>query len=560
MPSDKSRVRVIRNFFGSQVLVFLFFGIIAGLGVFALELAFTYGLQTFLLVVGLADLKNVKVPLWVPQSSLTTVLLFILLVGLLRAVIQWFQNYSEDAGPAYFTYEHRRGLIDWVFKSNSVDHSEFITLFNERCGLAGGVLTSLQRGTSQITAGILLGVALLVMAPKMTIIAMVLVSLIALPLRWMSIRIEKAGKGLAANWTDLNNRLIISIKNILLIRIYGMQSDERMKTVGSLEAYLRHALSFSKARAVLVVIPQAFVIIIICVISVLSKVNGALPTGALFAYFYLFTRFLQNISSSMNSVSTLIYYWPQFVQLFDWWKDTHIIHPKVSHETSKVRPSIHIDTPIGWKLANIDFSYDNAASSLFQALNLNVSPGSMIVITGPSGAGKTSLLNLMLGENTPTSGLVTVTFNGMEMPLGEVTQSLLKKVGYVGTESFISDGTVYENLVYGLGKKPSEEELEEALIKAECQFVYNLPMGLQHPVNSQGQGLSAGQKQRLSLARALIRKPKALFLDEATSNLDLETEQKLVNTLATLKGEFTIIATTHRVEMLRISDQQFKFE
>ncbi len=141
------------------------------------------------------------------------------------------------------------------------------------------------------------------------------------------------------------------------------------------------------------------------------------------------------------------------------------------------------------------------------------------------------------------------------MPLAEGAPRLMPLVGYVGAESFLIDGTVRENLLYGVHRTPGDAELADALRKAECGFIDDLPNRLEHRLTEQGAGLSSGQKQRLSLARAMLRRPGVLVLDEATANLDSATEEKLVDTLTELKGGMTIVAVTHRPALLRLADQ-----
>jgi len=132
---------------------------------------------------------------------------------------------------------------------------------------------------------------------------------------------------------------------------------------------------------------------------------------------------------------------------------------------------------------------------------------------------------------------------------------LLQTVGYVGPEPFLFDGTIRENLLYALsGRLPDDAQIFAAMDKAECGFVRELSLGLDHPLTEQGLGLSAGQKQRLGLARALLRDPKVLVLDEATANLDFETERRLVETLGDLKGRMTLLIVTHRPALRAIGD------
>ena len=159
---------------------------------------------------------------------------------------------------------------------------------------------------------------------------------------------------------------------------------------------------------------------------------------------------------------------------------------------------------------------------------------------------------------SPQEGSVKLTAGTKLLPLSEIRKSLLPHVGYVGSESFLIAGTILENLTYGLETVPSEKDIQLALEKSGCDFISRLNTGLAHPITEQGQGLSAGQKQRLSFARALLRNPKVLILDEATANLDYETEKNLIKTLTQMKGSTTIIAVTHREALLVLADQTIK--
>ena len=119
-------------------------------------------------------------------------------------------------------------------------------------------------------------------------------------------------------------------------------------------------------------------------------------------------------------------------------------------------------------------------------------------------------------------------------------------------------GTLRDNLVYGLGHGVSDKEIQSALRRADCDFVFQLAQGLEHSLTEQGHGLSSGQKQRLSLARALLRRPTVLILDEPTANLDAQSESRLVEVFLELKKEMTILAATHREAVLAIADQRIQ--
>jgi ATP-binding cassette subfamily B protein len=217
---------------------------------------------------------------------------------------------------------------------------------------------------------------------------------------------------------------------------------------------------------------------------------------------------------------------------------------------------IALRQPIGWDLKNVSFTYPESDTTVIKLLSLTVAPGSTLVILGPSGTGKSTLLSMLVGDLSPTEGTVSVMLDGEPKSLTEAQSRLSKNIGYVGPESFIFDGTVYENLVYGLFRPVTDTEVREALEITECQFVWSLPHQLSHHLSDQGHGLSAGQKQRLSLARAFLRQPKALILDEATSNLDTETEARLIQTFLRIKGRMTVVCVTHRDSLLTIADRK----
>jgi ABC-type bacteriocin/lantibiotic exporter with double-glycine peptidase domain len=211
---------------------------------------------------------------------------------------------------------------------------------------------------------------------------------------------------------------------------------------------------------------------------------------------------------------------------------------------------------LGFKVKNLNFKYDGATHKIFEGLDLEIQPGEAFGIIGESGSGKSTLISLLLGQLEPQSGEVLVCDSASNhWPLKTAKKSLLNCVGYVGPEPFLFDASLLTNLCYGLNREPTEEDLKLCLETAGCQFIYKFPQGLSHRVTDQGQGLSAGQKQRISLARALLRKPKVLVLDEATSNLDATTELKLIETLKSLRGQMTMVIITHRDSFLALTDR-----
>ena len=207
---------------------------------------------------------------------------------------------------------------------------------------------------------------------------------------------------------------------------------------------------------------------------------------------------------------------------------------------------------------HVEFSYphvdDRVATRVLCDVTVVIRKGDLTVIVGPSGGGKTTLLNLLLRLYDPTSGSVLVDGTNIR---NIALASLRSQIGFVSQEILLMDGTIRNNV--RMGKlDASDEEIWEALGAAEiADFVRELVNGLDTRVGERGAMLSGGQRQRLALARALVRRPSLLVLDEPTSSLDAQNERELLATLRDLNltRQLTIIAVTHRLQLAIFADQ-----
>jgi ATP-binding cassette subfamily B protein len=175
----------------------------------------------------------------------------------------------------------------------------------------------------------------------------------------------------------------------------------------------------------------------------------------------------------------------------------------------------------------------------------------MIALVGPSGSGKSTLINLVIGLLRPTSGLITIDgINSQELDL----RSVRKYISVVPQESVLFEGTIAENIAYGLGDV-TLQEIEESLRDANAWgFVSQLDNGIQTVVGERGARLSGGQRQRIAIARALIRNPKVLILDEATAALDSESERLIQDALSKLMASRTSFVVAHRLSTVKEAD------
>ena len=204
----------------------------------------------------------------------------------------------------------------------------------------------------------------------------------------------------------------------------------------------------------------------------------------------------------------------------------------------------------GFQVKNLNFSYDN--KPLLTNINFDLKLGDVMVIKGESGSGKSTLLSLCLGLLKPTSGEVLI--DGKE--ISKIRNNLFKDVGYVGPEPYLIPATVRENLLYVHPNKGtvSDKDINSSLKFCEAEkIVSSLNQGLDTVLNESAQ-LSTGQKQRLAITRALIRKPKLLILDEFSANLDYETEKDIQESIDKLKNK-TFIVSAHRLQTLKNMDK-----
>ena len=204
-------------------------------------------------------------------------------------------------------------------------------------------------------------------------------------------------------------------------------------------------------------------------------------------------------------------------------------------------------------LINVTFSYSNKSDTVLNQVNLSIKAGEIIAIVGPSGAGKTTMADIILGVISPDIGLVKISNHD---PLTAIDK-WPGAIAYVPQDVMVSNCSIRENV--GLGY--SEEEIDDDLVLQSLKiahlekFIQTLPEGLQTNVGDRGTKLSGGQRQRLGIARAVFTKPKLLVLDEATSSLDGQSEADISDSINDMRGEITVILIAHRLSTVKNADK-----
>ncbi len=199
---------------------------------------------------------------------------------------------------------------------------------------------------------------------------------------------------------------------------------------------------------------------------------------------------------------------------------------------------------------SVTFGYDDE-ETIVEDINFTVQGGETVALVGPTGAGKSTVLKLLMRMYDVDEGAIRVDGNDLE----EVTmRSLRQAMGYVSQDTFLFYGTVEENIAYGTFDASREEVIEAAKMAEANAFIENLPDGYDTEVGERGVKLSGGQRQRISIARAILRDPEILILDEATSDVDTETEMLIQRSLDRLTENRTTFAIAHRLSTIKDAD------
>jgi ABC-type bacteriocin/lantibiotic exporter with double-glycine peptidase domain len=203
-------------------------------------------------------------------------------------------------------------------------------------------------------------------------------------------------------------------------------------------------------------------------------------------------------------------------------------------------------------LGNLKFTYADAIDGTIQGISLDIAHGKFIAFVGPSGGGKSTLIDLILGLLAPSSGSISI--SGLQ-PVDAI-KKWPGSIGYVPQDVFIENSTIKENICLGFNPTTVSDDLVwQALQLADLsEFVKGLEGQLSYKISDAGKNLSGGQRQRLGIARALLTKPKIVIFDEATSALDAETENRVSESILKLTGECTVIFIAHRLSVVRSAD------
>jgi len=288
------------------------------------------------------------------------------------------------------------------------------------------------------------------------------------------------------------------------------------------------------------------IILIIFYIKLDQDISALLPFLSLVVVSII--RIVPGLNLIQNAIATLKTIMPSYNHVLKELKDSNF-EEKI--ETNNKKKTITFTKKISIK--NIEFSYPSNKTSVLKNISIEINKGDKIGIVGKSGTGKTTLVSIILGLLKPSSGNIVIDDNDIDFSKYEWSNT----VGYVPQEIFLLEDTVKNNITFGLEKKNIHLDLlDKACKDAQINnFIESLPLKYDTMIGERGYDMSAGQKQRLGIARVLYRNPDLLILDEVTSSLDDETEKNFINDVFEKSKNKTIIFISHRLSALKKCDK-----
>ncbi|MBR3628676.1 MAG: ABC transporter ATP-binding protein, partial [Elusimicrobia bacterium] len=262
-------------------------------------------------------------------------------------------------------------------------------------------------------------------------------------------------------------------------------------------------------------------------------------------------RLMPSMNRMQIALSALMYYTPSLNVVYRDLKNTRVVNYLEPEEnrTLNMEKDICIN--------NISYKYPNTEKYIFKNISFNIKKGTSIGFVGVTGAGKTTIVDVILGLLNPTEGSITI--DGMNVHKNK--KAWFSKIGYVPQIIYLTDDTIKNNILFYDDENVDEEQLNMVIEQAQLKdFIDSLPNGLETIVGERGIRLSGGQRQRIGIARALYKKPELLVLDEATSALDNETEKAVMQAIEHLYGKITMLVIAHRLTTIEKCDIIYKID
>jgi len=488
----------------------------------------------------------------IDTKRLHHVLFIALAVYVVSATLSWLQSYVLAGVVQRTMFRLRADVEDKLNRLplGYVDRTPRGDLLSRVTNDIDNIAQSLQQTLSQLLTSVLTVVGVLIMMITISPV-LALIAIFTIPASLLITKtIAKRSRGrFIAQWTHtgiLNAQVEEAFTGHALVKVFGRTEDVEERFDAKNEEL--YEASFGAQFIAGTIQPAMMFLgnlnfVAIAVIGGLRVASGSMTIGdvqAFIQYSRQFTQPLTQLASMANVMQSGIASAERVFELLD------------AEEESIEPPDTETQLPRLGKVEfdHVSFSYD-AENPLITDLSLTAEPGQTVAIVGPTGAGKTTLVNLIMRFYEIDSGQIRLDgINTAELPRRE----LRANVGMVLQDTWLFGGTIRENIAYG-NLEATEEQIQAAAKATYVdRFVHSLPEGYDTVVDDEGGSISAGEKQLLTIARAFLANPSILILDEATSSVDTRTEVLIQHAMAALRKQRTSFVIAHRLSTIRDAD------
>ncbi len=466
------------------------------------------------------------------------------LFGYLQSNLMSYVEYSSMNDLRDAAYKHLHKLPIGYFKKEKVGNliSRFTNDVNRIQDSISATFSNLIKEPLTIIVFLIIALSI---SWQLTLFALIILPLSMLAILWIGLKVRKQSSIVQKKLADITSVLQETISGVKVVKAFGMEEYENRKFLTETRSFLTEVVRIVKIRNATSPLTEMISILVGAIIIYYGGtlvLQSSTLTASLFMGFLLAILQMMRPIKELSTVNTKIQEASAAAdRIFE-------ILDTVPDIIDSPNPKILNDFNKTILFNDVSFKYEDSEDWVLDKINFEVKKGDIIALVGPSGGGKSTLVDLIPRFYDPTSGSILIDREDIR---NYTVDSLRSKMGIVTQETFLFNTSIRENIAYGLDDCPIEKVIEAAKAANAHEFIIQTPNGYDTVIGERGVKLSGGQRQRLTIARAILKNPDIMIFDEATSALDSESEILVQEAIEHLMKNRTTFVIAHRLSTIR---------